>query len=210
MYQPPAFREDRLEVQHDLIRAHPLGLLITGGAGGLIANPLPFHLEPSVGELGALQCHLARANPQLDDLAAGRDCLIVFQGPQAYVTPAWYASKQAHGKVVPTWNYVMVQARGRPRLMDDPTLRRQLDDITADQERGRFTPWAVDDAPTDYIAAQQRAIVGVEIAISHLEGKWKVSQNRSEGDRRGVIAGLRSDGQSEMAALVEGESRRGT
>jgi len=203
MYQPPQFREDRLEVQHGLMRAHPLGLLITGGAAGLTANPLPFHLDAGAGPLGVLRCHLARANPQLADLAEARECLIVFQGPQAYVTPSWYVSKQAHGKVVPTWNYVIVQARGHPRLLDDPALRRQLDAITGDQENARSQPWAVHDAPSDFIAAQQRAIVGVEIPISHLEGKWKVSQNRSEADRSGVVAGLNREGAEAMAALVE-------
>jgi transcriptional regulator len=152
--------------------------------------------------LGVLRCHLARANAQLADLAEARECLIVFQGPQAYVTPSWYVSKQAHGKVVPTWNYVTVQARGHPRLLDDPALRRQLDAITGDQENARSQPWAVDDAPSDFIAAQQRAIVGVEIPISHLEGKWKVSQNRSEADRSGVVAGLNREGAEAMAALV--------
>jgi len=206
MYQPPQFREDRLEVQHGLIRGHPLGLLITHGAQGLTANPLPFHLDTAAAALGVLRCHLARANPQLADLAEGGECLIVFQGPQAYVTPSWYVSKQVHGKVVPTWNYVTVQARGRPRLLDDPALRQQLDAITGDQERARPEPWAVDDAPADFVAVQQRAIVGVEILISRLDGKWKVSQNRSEADRQGVVAGLISDGADEMAALVEGEA----
>jgi transcriptional regulator len=203
MYQPPQFREDRLEVQHGLMRAHPLGLLITGGAAGLTANPLPFHLDAGAGPLGVLSCHLARANPQLADLAEARECLVVFQGPQAYVTPSWYVSKQAHGKVVPTWNYVIVQARGHPRLLDDPALRRQLDAITGHQENARSQPWAVDDAPSDFIAAQQRAIVGVEIPISHLEGKWKVSQNRSAADRGGVVAGLNHEGAEAVAALVD-------
>lgn len=210
MYQPPHFREDRIEVQHDLIRAHPLGLLITAGPGGLLANPLPFLIDPEVSPRGTLRVHLARANPQWRDLAAVEQCLVVFQGPQEYISPSWYPTKRETGKVVPTWNYVTVHAWGRPRVTDDATwLRRQIDDLTGLKEGTQHTPWAVDDAPVQFIASQIKSIVGAEIPIDRIEGKWKVSQNRSEADRAGVVAGLHGKGESGeiMAALVAERSR---
>lgn len=212
MYQPPSFREDRLAVQHDLVRTHPLGLLITAGAGGLMANPIPFILDPSASTLGTLRAHLARANPQLDELAVVDDCLIVFQGPQQYVTPSWYATKRETGKVVPTWNYATVHAWGRPRVIDDPAwLEQQLHGLTHQQEAERPTSWTVDDAPAAYIAAQRKGIVGLEIPIRRIEGKWKVSQNRPEADREGVRRGLHGEGPAaaEMAALVAAYGRLG-
>ena len=205
MYQPSLFREDRLDVQHDLIRAHPLGLLVSAGPGGLIANPLPFFLDASASERGTLRCHMARANPQWRDLAAVGECLVVFQGPQDYVTPSWYATKRETGKVVPTWNYATVHAWGRPQVIDDAGwLRRNVEELTRAREAVRSVPWNVDDAPPDFVAMQLRAIVGVEIPIVRIEGKWKVSQNRPEADRVGVVAGLREQGPDSepMAQLV--------
>lgn len=205
MYQPAAFREERTEVLHHLIRAHPLGLLITAGPGGLTANPLPFLVDPGIGPLGRLRAHLARPNPQVGDLAAAETCLVVFQGPHRYITPSWYATKHQTGKVVPTWNYVMVQVHGCPRIVDDTVwLRRLLDDLTEQQERGRPAPWTVDDAPAQFVAAQLNGIVGLEVPIDRIEGKWKVSQNRPAADRTGVTAGLQASGGSDdpMAALV--------
>jgi len=196
------FREERLEVLHALMRAHPLGMLITTGAGGLTANLIPFSLHGDV-----LRAHLARNNKQLDDLRAGTEALIVFQGPHSYITPSWYASKEEHGKVVPTWNFVMVQARGIPQVMDDADwLREQVGQMTANLESQREQPWRVSDAPEDYIATQLRAIVGVEIPIASLEGKWKISQNRTEADRQGVIQGLAAEGRCpEMRRLMESD-----
>jgi transcriptional regulator len=205
MYQPSAFREDRIEVQHALIRAHPLGLLITAGPAGLLANLFPFLLDPEGPEKGTLRLHIARANPQWRELEAVDECLIVFQGPQDYVTPSWYATKRETGKVVPTWNYATVHAWGRPRVMnDDVWLRRQIEDLTRSRESRRAEPWQVDDAPADFVAAQMRGIVGVEIVISRIEGKWKMSQNRPEADRSGVVAGFREAGEAgeAIAALV--------
>ena len=197
MYQPPAFREDRIEVQHELIRAHPLGLLITAGPGGLIANPFPFLLDPEGSEKGTLRLHIARANPQWRELEAVDECLVVFQGPQDYVTPSWYATKRETGKVVPTWNYATVHAWGRPHVMnDDAWLRRQIEDLTRSRESDRAEPWKVDDAPAEFVTAQMRGIVGVEIVISRIEGKWKMSQNRPPADRLGVIAGFRAAGEA--------------
>ena len=205
MYQPPHFREDRIEVQHDLIRAHPLGLLITAGPGGLMANPIPFVLDAAASERGTLRAHLARANPQWRDLGAVEECLVVFQGPQAYVTPSWYATKQETGKVVPTWNYATVHAWGRPQIMDsEGWLRSQIDALTAQKEEPRALPWQVADAPEAFVAAQIKGIVGIEIPIARIEGKWKVRQNRPEADRAGVFQGLRAEGglHDPMAALV--------
>ena len=205
MYQPPLFREDRTEVQHDLIRAHPLGLLVTAGPGGLMANPVPFLVYPEGSDHGTLRAHVARANPQWLELAAVTECLVVFQGPQDYVTPSWYATKRETGKVVPTWNYVTVHAWGRPTAVEDAAwLRRQLEDLTNSQEGARLSPWKVDDAPADFVTAQMKGIVGIEIPIGRVEGKWKVSQNRPEADRVGILAGFREQGEraEAMAALV--------
>jgi transcriptional regulator len=206
MYQLPSFREDRVEVQHQLIRDHPLGVLITAGPGGLMASAIPFLIEKDGAKSGTLQAHIARVNPQRQELAAVGECLVIFQGLQGYVTPSWYATKRESGKVVPTWNYATVHAWGRPRLIDDTTwIRRQIDALTRQQEASSLTPWNVQDAPEEFIASQLGAIIGVEIPISRIEGKWKVSQNRSDADRAGVIAGFRGLGEQSraMANLVE-------
>jgi transcriptional regulator len=204
MYRPPAFREDRLDVLHALIRAHPLAMLVTAGAQGLTANLIPFTLDPARGESGVLRAHLARANDQLADLRSVSEALVIFQGPETYITPSWYASKAEHGRVVPTWNYAVVQAWGRPAVMDDAAwLRTQIAELTHTQEDPRARPWQVSDAPADFIESQVKGIVGLEIPIARIEGKWKVSQNRPVADREGVVAGLNAEGQSpDMARLV--------
>jgi transcriptional regulator len=195
MYTPPAFREDRLEVMHALIGAHPLAMLVTGGAGGLMASLVPFSVDPAASPKGTLRAHLAKANEQLAALASGAEAMVLFQGPQAYVTPSWYASKREHGKVVPTWNYVTVHAWGIPRLSDSADwLRRQVDHLTDAQEQGRAHPWAVADAPEPFVAGQLRNIMGLEIPIDRIEGAWKLSQNRSAADRQGVAEGMRGEG----------------
>ena len=205
MYQPVHFREDRLDVQHTLIETHPLGILITAGPAGLLANPLPFLIDRTSGEHGTLRAHLARANPHWQELTAVTECLVVFQGADDYITPSWYASKREHGRVVPTWNYATVHVWGRPIVIEDQAwLRRQLDDLTRLKEGRRREPWGVNDAPADFVAAQIRGIVGIEIPITRIEGKWKVSQNRPEPDRAGVIQGLGAEGAASagMAELV--------
>ena len=212
MYQPPAFREDRIEVQHDLIRAHPLGLVVTAGPGGLMANSIPFLVDAGRSERGTLRGHLARANPQLRELAAAGECLVVFQGAQAYITPSWYATKRETGKVVPTWNYVTVHAWGRASIIEDAAwLRQQIGDLTRSREIARDAPWDVGDAPASFVAAQIQGILGIEIVIARIEGKWKVSQNRPEADRAGVVAGLRAAGEATepMARLVAERSITG-
>jgi transcriptional regulator len=205
MYQPPHFREDRLEVQHALIRAHSLGLLITAGPCGLQANHLPFLIDAGGSERGTLRAHLARANPQWGELAAVAECLVVFQGSQQYISPSLYPTKREHGKVVPTWNYITVHAWGQPQVIDDAAwLRRQVDDLTLHKEGSRPAPWHVSDAPEAFVAAQVKGIIGIEIPITRIEGKWKVSQNRPAVDRTGVVAGLRGNGDDAeiMASLV--------
>lgn len=203
MYQPSAFQEERLEVLHALIRAHPLATLITAGKNGLIANLVPFTLADT-GDKGTLRAHIAKANDQVDALKAGDETLVVFHGPEAYITPSWYASKKEHGRVVPTWNYVVVQVRGTPRVIDDTAwLRAQIGALTSAQESHRSEPWNVSDAPEPFIEGQTRAIIGVEIPILTIEGKWKVSQNRSAADRQGVYEGLTAEGiNADMAKLV--------
>lgn len=205
MYQPPHFREDRLDVQHALIRAHSLGLLVTAGSDGLQANFIPFLVDAKASQHGTLRAHLARANPQLRALADVEECLVVFQGPQHYISPSLYATKRETGKVVPTWNYITVHAWGRPRVFDDAAwLRRQIDDLTVHNEERRPVAWNVSDAPENFIDAQIKGIVGLEIPIARIEGKWKVSQNRPAIDQAGVVAGLRDTGgdAGAMAALV--------
>ena len=194
MYRLPAFAEDDRAGLEALIAAHPLGLLLTAGPAGLMANPIPFTLAGPP-EARVLRGHLARANPQGAELAAAPEVLVVFQPGDAYVSPSWYPSKAAHGRVVPTWNFAMVQARGRARLCPEaPFLRAQIEVLTAQMEHPRPAPWAVDDAPEDCIAAQMRAIVGVEIDIHSIEGKLKLSQNRGQPDREGVRAGMMAEG----------------
>ncbi|MEJ0012588.1 MAG: FMN-binding negative transcriptional regulator [Bauldia sp.] len=211
MYQPPHFREDDPAVQHALIRAHPLGLLVTSGAGGLEANHIPFILDASD---GLLQGHVARPNTQWQNFDPATEALVVFQGPEAYITPSWYATKAETGKVVPTWNYAVVQVHGRLRAVEDRDwLRAQIEALTRSQEDRRAHGWHVADAPEAYIEAQIRGIVGIEIAIARIEGKWKVSQNRPESDRAGVVAGLSNGGDEAalaMAGLVAARRKAGT
>lgn len=221
MYQPPHFREDDLAVQHALIRAHPLGLLITAASGepaaseGPNANLLPFHLEPTLSEKGTLQVHMSKANGQWREIEAGAPVLVVFQGAETYVTPSWYAAKQETGKVVPTWNYAVVQVRGAARVIDDAGwLRTQIGALTRDHETVRPAPWAVEDAPEDFVQAQIKGIVGVEIEITAIDGKWKASQNRPATDMERVADGLDDSAEvhanADMAAIMRHyRARRG-
>ncbi len=207
MYEPPLHKQSDLAAQHALIRAHPLGLLISHGPSGLLANAIPFLIFPEESKLGVLRAHVARANPQWRDLQSADEALVAFQGFEHYITPSWYETKRQTGKVVPTWNYVLVQARGRPRVIEDAAwLRAQIEALTRQQEARRAAPWAVGDAPEDFIQMQMRAIVGVEIEIVDIKGKWKASQNRNAEDRAGVIAGLEAEGEpeaQEMAKIVK-------
>ena len=180
MYLPAHFKETRSDVLHTLIRGHPLGTLVTlNAAGELQANPIPFLIDPGPQAHGTLRSHVARANPLWRETRTEVDALVVFQGAQSYVSPGWYPSKAEHGKVVPTWNYIVVQARGRLRAVEDAEwLHALVSRLTERHEAPRAQPWGVGDAPPDYIATMLRAIVGIEIEITDLVGKWKVSQNR--------------------------------
>jgi transcriptional regulator len=211
MYQPPHFQEQDVARMHALMRAHPFALLVTAGAGGLQANAIPFVLDPSPAPWGTLRGHLARPNPQWRECLDGLPALLIFQGPEHYVTPSWYETKRETGKVVPTWNYAMVQARGSARAMDDPAwLHAQVRALTDMMEARRPQPWAVDDAPQPFVAAQLRGIVGIEFTIESLEGKWKASQNRNEADRAGVESGLTDLGTPEALAMAELVAKRRT
>ena len=204
MYLPAHFEETRPDVLHDFVRRHPLGLLVTHGAAGLAANPMPFLLDADgAAGHGTLRAHVARANPVWREGAADGSALVVFQGPHAYVSPSWYPAKAEHGKVVPTWNYVMVQARGRLRAIEDAAwLRRLVTRLTERHEAALPTPWSVNDAPPDYLETMLRAIVGIEIELEALTGKWKVTQNRSAADRAGVVRGLEAVGGDAARALA--------
>ena len=197
MYQPPHFQETRPDILHGLIRAHPLGLLISNGAEGPVADAIPFLLDAEFAPNGRLRAHLAKANPHWRLLAEQptSPVLIVFQGADAYVTPSWYETKRETGKVVPTWNYAIVQVRGTVRVIEDQDwLAQQISDLTVSQEGGRAAPWAVTDAPASFIQSQIKGIVGMEIEITDISGKWKVSQNRPVADRVGVADGLENEG----------------
>lgn len=208
MYCPAHFAEPRIEILHALMRARPLATLVTHGPDGLAANHIPLLLDAAAGEFGALRGHVARANPLWRAIGVGGDALAIFHGPQGYVTPGWYPSKVESGKAVPTWNYAVAHAHGRLRVIDDAVwLRAQIDALTARQEAAFPAPWRVADAPADYIAKMIGAIVGIEIEITRLAGKWKTSQNQPPRNRDGVVAGLRARGardNEEMAALVAG------
>lgn len=211
MYVPHHFTETREDRLHALIRAHPLGLLISSSGGAMMADPVPFLLD-TAGKRARLLAHVARANPQWMHIRDGARVLVVFQGAESYVSPAWYPSKGAHGKVVPTWNYAMVQVDGTATVHEDPAwLKAQVSALTDIQEAGRREPWAVSDAPERFIDAQMRGIVGIEIAVTAMTGKWKASQNRSAEDRAGVKTGLMAQGDHVMAGLVpaDGKADRG-
>jgi transcriptional regulator len=204
VYNPPDFREDRLPVLHAFIREHGLATLITLGPDGLVADHIPMEVHADDGPLGTLRGHVSRANPVWHHAAPGMEALAVFQGPQTYVTPAWYPTKQETGKVVPTWNYAVVHARGPLRAIEDREwLRALVERLTARYEADRADPWHVSDAPEDFVEGMLKGIVGLEIPIRHLEGKWKVSQNRPAADRAGVVAGLRAAGGPARAAMAD-------
>ena len=199
MYTPKHFVESRVESLHGLIRAYPFATLVTRAADGLTANHLPFEL---VGEV--LHGHVARGNElaRLD----GAEVLLVFQGPDGYISPNWYPSKHETGREVPTWNYAVVHVHGRLRVIDDATwLRRLLETLTDHHEAVQPQPWKISDAPDDHIETSLRAIVGLEVSIDRIEGKFKLSQNHPARNRAGVIAGLRErdgDGDAELAAWM--------
>jgi transcriptional regulator len=213
VYLPQSFREDRPEVLADAMRAHPLAQFITYGAEGLEASPIPMLFEQAEGRQGALLGHLARANGQWKTADPAVEALAIFSGPQHYISPGWYETKRETGKVVPTWNYITIQVRGRLSFHHDAgflldVVRR----LTERHEAGRASPWAVSDAPEDFVAGQLRAIVGLRMEITSITGKWKMSQNRGAADRAGVVQGLRDEGSlaaDDVAGAVEQVLREG-
>lgn len=204
MYEVAAFRETRVEVLHALIRAHSLATLVAVTEQGLEANHLPLLIDPGPSAFGTLRGHVARANPLWRTIKPETEVLAVFQGPQGYITPSWYPTKVQTGKVVPTWNYAVVHAHGPLRVHHDAEwLRTLVTRLTASQESLREKPWQVTDAPSDYVDTMLKAIVGVEIPVTRLQGKWKMSQNRLRQDRDGVIAGLDARGDAASRALLD-------
>jgi transcriptional regulator len=219
MYLPQHFEEARPAVLHTLLRQHPLGLLITTDAQGApVANAIPFMLQPERGTLGTLVGHVARANPvwqrPAGTGAAAPEALVVFQGPEGYISPNGYASKREHGKVVPTWNYAVVQARGPLVVLDEAAATHALvSQLTARHEASQTRPWAVKDAPADYIASMLKAIVCIEIPLTALVGKYKLSQNRTALDRAGLVAALQtgaSPAEHELARWMQAPDGNGT
>ena len=203
MYIPPLFKEDRIDVLHDAIRRTGLATLVTLAADGLIASHVPLLLDADPAPYGTLIGHLARPNPQARGAIPGVQALAIFQGPDAYITPSWYATKRENGKVVPTWNYVAIHAHGPIEFFDDTErLRDVVTRLTEREEQARADPWAVSDAPAAFIDGMLKGIVGFALPIARLEGKWKMSQNRPAEDRAGVVAGLERQGREDVAALV--------
>jgi transcriptional regulator len=208
MYIPRANEETRVPVMRALMEAHPLGTLVTLGTSGLFASHIPMVLEEDGSQFGVLKGHIARGNAQWRDFVPTVDALAIFAGHQHYITPNWYPGKKEHGKEVPTRNYAVVHAYGPLKAIEDEYwLMTFLNQLTNIHEAASPVPWKVSDAPEDFIKAMMRGIVGLELPIQRLEGKWKVSQNRTESDRKGVIAGLARVNTPEslaMKALVEG------
>jgi len=203
MYIPPLFKEDRVEILHEAIRRAGLATLVTLTADGLIASHVPMLLDPDPAPYGTLLGHVARPNPQARGATPGVQALAIFQGPDAYISPSWYPTKRENAKVVPTWNYVAIHAYGPIEFFPDPErLRDVVTRLTERHENARPEPWAVTDAPADYIDTMLKGIVGFALPIARLEGKWKMSQNRPAVDQAGVVAGLSAEDRNDVAALI--------
>jgi len=211
MYIPTHFEQPSIEVMHELMRSRPLATLVTLSSNGINANHIPLHLSETPSPFGTLQGHVARSNPVWLDLKSGTEVLAIFHGPDAYISPSWYATKQETGKVVPTWNYTVVHAYGFLRIIDDAAwVRTQLEALTTDNESAFPKPWTVSDAPYDFTEKLIEAIVGIEMVVTRLSGKWKVSQNQPPQNQASVIQGLNTNGQRDtatMAALVNAEAK---
>ena len=193
VYITPAFNQTDVTILHQAIVQHPFGTLLTTADGLIEADHLPFVLDTTAGNLGVLRGHVSRSNP-VWRTADNAEVLVVFHGAQGYISPSWYPSKAVHGRVVPTWNYIVVHARGTLRVIDDAEwLRHHLQTLTDEHESRREMPWAVIDAPADYVSAMITGVVGIEIPLRSLVGKWKLSQNRGPDDRAGVIGGLKRE-----------------
>jgi transcriptional regulator len=204
MYVPAHFEENRPEVLHQLIADHPLGTLVTTGPNGLDANHVPFEFAPGEGPHGALRAHVARANPVWQEVATHPDTLVIFQGPAAYISPTWYPSKHETHRQVPTYNYMVVHAHGKIVVRDDEAFVRGLvARLTRTMEANEPKPWKMGDAPADFISQMLGAIVGIEIEVTRLVGKWKLSQNKEARDRRGAVEALLAGGSETQEAVAE-------
>lgn len=213
MYIPNHFKETRPDVLGAFIRAHPFATLVSSGDAGLIGTHLPLIWSPDPAPHGTLRGHIARPNPHAKAAAGAGETIAIFHGAQAYVSPNWYPSKHEHGKVVPTWNYVAVHAYGPLTIIDDADwLRRLVTELTDLHESFAPMPWRVTDAPADFVDQMLKGIVGIEIPLRRLEGKWKLSQNRPAPDRAGTIEGLEGRGdpasQAVAAAMRRAEDDR--
>jgi len=203
MYLPSHFAETRIEVLHELMRQHPLASLVTLGTQGLNANHLPFEVGAAPAPYGTLRGHVARANPVWRDYSRDTDALVIFHGPQVYISPSWYDTKKQTGEVVPTYNYAVVHAYGRLQIVEDRNwLRGLVTRLTERFEKASTVPWQVSDAPQPFIEKQLEAIVGIEIVISKLFGKWKASQNRPAADRAGVVEALGTTAEADSLAMA--------
>ena len=203
MYTPAHFRVTDPAVLHRIIREHPLGILVTPSGAGVDANHIPFEFDPSVGSAGLLTGHVARANPVWQECAGGADVLVIFRGNESYISPNWYPSKHETHRLVPTWNYEVVHAHGRLTVRDDDRfIRGVVARLTRTHEAQEPRPWKMGDSPADYIDGMVRAIVGIEIAITRLEGKSKLSQNREARDVQGAAQTLRERGQAALAQAM--------
>ena len=211
MYTPTPFQQDRPEVLQEFMERYPLAVLVGASDKGVLASHIPLIFEGTHGTSGTLKGHIARANPMWREFTDGAEVLAIFQGASHYISPNWYASKREHGKVVPTWNYTVVHARGRITWIQDRAwLRSFVGTLTDRHERGSASPWQISDAPAGYFEQMLSAIVGFEIAIESLSGKWKLSQNRSAADQAGVVSALSTSADPaalEMAALVAQPNR---
>lgn len=204
MYCPEPFAETRPEILRALIQRYPLATLVSMGANGLEANHIPLYLVPGEGPQPVLQGHVARANPLWREVPSNSEALVIFQGPQHYISPSWYATKAETGKVVPTWNYAVVHAHGPLQIRDDSDwVRQQIVALTAQQESGFTLPWQVDDAPQDFTERLIRQVVGIEIPISRWMGKWKVSQNQPLCNRDSVVAHLEQQNRPDSETMAE-------
>lgn len=204
MYVPKFNEEKDILVLHSFVKSKPLGTWTTIANGEIVINHIPFVLHENRGELGTLVGHVARSNNIWKNFSTGVDSVVVFHGDQAYITPSWYPSKHEHGKVVPTWNYVVVHAHGMPRKIEDPEwLLQHVNELTNIHESGQSLPWKASDAPEGFVEKLVGAIVGIEIPITKLTGKWKLGQNRPEPDKLGLIAGLMSGDNPESHGLAD-------
>ncbi|BEE07708.1 FMN-binding negative transcriptional regulator [Aeromonas dhakensis] len=203
MYLPPHFAVTDSETLHQLIRAYPLGALITHGEGGLDANHLPFELDAGEGDHGVLHAHVARNNPLWQEVKDGDEVLVIFKAADGYISPSWYPGKHEHHKLVPTWNYSVVHTHGRIQIRDDARfVRRLLANLTRHHEAGEPTPWKMADAPRDYLETMVQAVVGIEIEITGLVGKFKLGQNKEAADRLGAANTLQERGQTALAQAM--------